>query len=117
LFNVIIECLRCPATWISIAAGARPLEDQTIVGRDKLQTLAAQRFPRHESQPIDGNVGIRDDLAAFTKMALAQADIAFFRRGERRPSVAAEIQACVQHRKAPLATMSVQYEHYRAKAL
>jgi hypothetical protein len=48
-------------------------------------------------------------------MALAHADIAFFRHGERRPSVAAEIQACSQVGKAPLEVMLFQYHRYRAQ--
>jgi hypothetical protein len=64
---------------------------------------------------IDANIGIRGDLAAFSIMALADADIAFFRHGAHRPSVAAEIQACEQAGKAPMEVMSLQYEHYCAQ--
>jgi hypothetical protein len=64
---------------------------------------------------IDGNIGIKGDLAAFCKMAIARTDIAFFRHGEHRPSVAAEIQACLRFKRAPYEVMAQQYEIYREK--
>ncbi len=64
---------------------------------------------------IDGHIGIRGDLGEFCRMALMHADIAFFRHGELRPSVAAEIQACWQAGKAPLEVMNLQYQHYLAE--
>jgi hypothetical protein len=87
------------------------------IRRSRLPKILAHQFlPEYDmSIWIDANVGIRGDLAAFSMMALAHADIAFFRHGERRPSVAAEIQACSQAGKAPLETMSLQYGHYRAQ--
>lgn len=64
---------------------------------------------------IDANIGIAGDLAALCETALKRSDIAFFRHGERRPSVAAEIQACVQQSKAPYELMARQYERYRSQ--
>jgi hypothetical protein len=97
----------------------RALPDKHLdqIRRSRLPKILAHQFLREYdiSIWIDANVGIRDDLAAFAKTALAQTDIAFFRHGERRPSVAAEIQACVQLGKALLAPMSLQYERYRAE--
>jgi hypothetical protein len=64
---------------------------------------------------IDANIRIVGDLAAFWRMALAHSDIAFFRHGEGRPSVAAEIEACTRLGKAPYEVMVRQYESYRRK--
>jgi hypothetical protein len=64
---------------------------------------------------VDANLRIIGDLADLCPLALAYADIAFFRHGSRRPSVAAEIEACVAYNKAPFEVMSQQYEHYRGK--
>ena len=63
---------------------------------------------------LDANIRIAGDLAAFRKMALADADIALFRHGERRPSVAAEVEVCARIGKAPHDVMARQYETYRA---
>jgi Protein of unknown function (DUF616) len=96
---------------------ALPHEHLDRVRRSRLPKILAHQFLREYDMSIwiDANVGIRDDLAAFAKMALARADIAFFRHGARRQSVAAEIQACAQFGKAPLPIMSLQYERYRAE--
>ena len=39
----------------------------------------------------------------------------FFRHGEHRPSVAAEIHACSEKGNTPLDVMTFQYERYRAQ--
>jgi hypothetical protein len=92
-----------------------PREYLDQIRRARLAKILAHQFLREYdiSIWIDANIGIRADLAAFTNMALAHADIAFFRHGEHRPSVAAEIQACEQAGKAPLEVMSLQYKRYR----
>lgn len=63
---------------------------------------------------IDANISIIGDLAGLCKIALAGADVAHFRHGLHRPSVAAEIVACRDAGKAPLDVMTRQYEAYRA---
>src|SRR5579862_5342493 len=85
---------------ISIAApgwNVRPLPQEHLdqIRRARLSKILPHRFlPDHSvSIWIDGNVGIRADLAAFAELALAQTDITFFHHRDRRPSVAAEIQA------------------------
>jgi hypothetical protein len=96
---------------------ALPQEHLDQIRRSRLPKILPHQFLREYDVSIwiDANVGIRGDLAAFSKMALAHTDIAFFRHGDRRPSVAAEIQACSQLGRAPLEIMSLQYEHYRAQ--
>jgi hypothetical protein len=96
---------------------ALPQNDLDQIRRSRLPKILAHRFllDYDISIWIDGNVGIRGDLAEFCKIALADADIAFFRHGAHRPSVAAEIQACYAAGKAPLDVMMLQYENYRAQ--
>jgi hypothetical protein len=96
---------------------ALPHEYLDQIRRARVAKILSHQFLREYdiSIWIDANIGIRGDLAAFSNMALARADIAFFRHGMRRPSVAAEIQACEQAGKAPLEIMSLQYEDYRAR--
>jgi hypothetical protein len=96
---------------------ALPRSDLDPIRRSRLPKLLPHAFLPEYDQSIwiDANIGIVGDLAALLRMALADADIAFFRHGERRPSVAAEIEACVRYGKAPYEVMAPQYEHYRSK--
>ena len=96
---------------------ALPQNELDQIRRSRLPKILAHRFLSDYdiSIWIDGNVGIRGDLAEFCKIALAHADIAFFRHGAHRHSVAAEIHACSHAGKAPLDVMTFQYECYRAQ--
>ena len=64
---------------------------------------------------MDANLHIAGDLAAFSELALGRADLAVFRHGLRRSSIAAEIEACVESNKAPREIMVRQYEICCAK--
>jgi hypothetical protein len=90
---------------------ALPKNDLDQIGLSRLPNILPHRFLRDYDVSIwiDGHIGIRADLAEFCRIALTHADIAFFRHGESRPSVAAEIQACWQAGKAPLEVMNLQY--------
>jgi len=92
-----------------------PQSDLDPIRRSRLPKILAHRFlfDYDISIWIDANIGIAGDLAAFCKTALAHADIAFFRHGDHRPSVFAEIQACSLLNKAPYEVMARQYESYR----
>lgn len=96
---------------------ALPPSDLDQIRLARLPKILAHRFLNDYDISIwvDANIGIACDLAAFCKMALADTDIAFFRHGVRRRSVAAEIDACLQANKAPYEVMTRQYQSYRDK--
>jgi hypothetical protein len=96
---------------------ALPREGLDQVRRSRLPKILAHRFLSDYdiSIWIDSNVGIKGDLTEFCEMALANADIAFFRHGERRASVAAEVYSCFRQGKARLRHMMFQYLCYRAR--
>ena len=73
---------------------ALPRSDLDPIRRARLPKILAHHFlPDYDASIwIDANIGIVGDLAAFCQMALAQTDIAFFRHGEHRRSVAAAIR-------------------------
>lgn len=100
------------AGWQVRALSANDLDP---VRRSRLPKILAHRFlgDYDISIWVDANVRVVGDLASFCEIALADADIAFFRHGDHRPSIAAEIQACVKYGKAPLDVMMRQYDHYR----
>jgi hypothetical protein len=87
------------------------------IRRSRLPKILAHRFlaDYDVSIWIDANIGIKGDLAEFCKIALAHADIAFFRHGLRRPSVAAELWDCFLCGKARLKNMMLQYLRYRVQ--
>jgi hypothetical protein len=101
-----------PAGW---QVRALPENDLDLVRRSRWPKILAHHFLADYDISIwvDANVRIVGDLMSFCEIALADGDIAFFRHGDYRSSVAAEIQACVKYGKAPLDVMMHQYEHYR----
>src|SRR3954451_1124139 len=94
-----------------------PRDDLDQIRRSRLPKILAHDFLAEYdiSIWIDASVGITGNLEDFYKIALARADIAFFRHGDLRPSVAAEIQVCAQLAKAPFDVMTRQYEAYRTR--
>lgn len=96
---------------------ALPQSNLDQIRRSRLAKILAHHFLSDYEISIwmDANLRIVGDLTKFYKLALAHSDLAFFRHGLRRPSVAAEIEACAQAGKAPHALMVRQYESYRGK--
>ncbi len=105
-------CITAPGWEVSVL----PKSGLDQIRHSRLPKILAHRFLSgyDTSIWIDGNLEIQGDLEEFCKVALMHVDIAFFRHGDFRPSVAAEVDACWQAKKAPLEVMARQYESYCA---